>query len=610
MKNIVVLTLLFINISVHSQTIKLYPKYLSLQVKDSFQFCINNNVPVIWKVDNSNFKITPEGKLYIDSLPTKKRVAKVFVQSIEGGSIDSCEVTAVSWVTQRSKLVINEILPWHGILGKIKNEVFFSYSYDLLKTPDGFKTKTFIGNLPDFPSNYNLLVTPYGSFYRSNSKIYFSKDLKHWSLTFQGNFIGLHHSFDYYYDIKDSLVYVYFGEYSWDKPTNEHRVYRGTIKADGSSKWETILKFNSRSSFNTTPMIRPIARHIHVVKVDPYTGYVWIGTGDDGHEPMILYSNDHGTTFNTLGMGTQEYRALSIWFTEKYIYWNMDSYAPQKIFRIPKNAFNEQGICPSLSPELDHGYTKIGRKYYVVKNTDPGYFPGSYFIETKERNLDSDHIVISCNDPNFNYKEVVADLACGSMWFTCNAKSKTGDDVVIMGVAGSANYYDTRNRVFGIKENKDGTVNVQELLTLPSYNDEYEQLEPLLQDHNGFIYFHARSKNGEIYKTTLEWVDSTESNITECINYNFDSSPYLIYPNPNNGTFKIHKKYGFNNSMKYVFEFFDSSGQVIYKQAIVDPGFEFNMEESFNIPFIKKGVYFARVFYDQKVDYIGMFVVH
>lgn len=602
---IVFCSFIFIANSLLGQTIQILNKCISLSIKDTISLCLNRNEQALWWSDNKFLTVNQAGRVFVNSYPKEwiDKLGYVYVKALSDNSIDSCEITIVDWIANNSKLDIVDILPEYHLLATDNNSILFSNRRGkLFKTTNGFHTKTKIGKIPKKPSNTKLLVTPLGYFLRCSNRVYLSHDLKNWKKVFQGTHDGLYHSFDFYYDSIQKKVFLYMSEYSWENLNNEHKVYRGIISSDGNTNWKTLITFYSRNSFESTPWLRPIAYHIHTVMVDPFSGNIWIGTGDFNNESMIIYSTDHGDTFHLLGMGSQDYRPLAFWFTKDYIYWNMDTYAPQSICRISRKVFNSNGICASMSPELNTGYTKTGIEYYVIKASDPEHFPvtiGKTYIETTTRELNEEHIVIPFDDSTFDYKEKVANLNCGSMWFTTKAKTRSGDEIIIMGVAGSANYFDTRNRVFGIKENPDGSVIVQELLNFPFQGNEYAQLEPKFQDKDGYIYFGSREfKYNGLYKASLIWKDSIEFDPNyKCPSKFIDSEVnnlYITYPNPSYGNFKVYCKFGFEEDIRFTFELYNMLGQLIYTKYTVYTKPSLEEEIQLSTEYLK-GIYILRI---------------
>lgn len=66
-------------------------------------------------------------------------------------------------------------------------------------------------------------------------------------------------------------------------------------------------------------------RHIHALQSDPYTGILWVCTGDENNEPMIGWSDDGFKNIHQIGQGSQIWRACQLVFTEEAIYWGTDT---------------------------------------------------------------------------------------------------------------------------------------------------------------------------------------------------------------------------------------------------------------------------------------------
>lgn len=66
-------------------------------------------------------------------------------------------------------------------------------------------------------------------------------------------------------------------------------------------------------------------RHIHSLQRDPYTGKLWICTGDEDNEPMIGWSDDNYKTIIPIGQGSQIWRACQLVFTEEAVFWGTDT---------------------------------------------------------------------------------------------------------------------------------------------------------------------------------------------------------------------------------------------------------------------------------------------
>jgi hypothetical protein len=78
-----------------------------------------------------------------------------------------------------------------------------------------------------------------------------------------------------------------------------------------------------------------------MVTQDPFTGIIYISTGDDDDNAMIWYSTDNGANWTQLGTASQKYcRNLMFTFTEDYIYWAPDTTADtaRYLFRAERDA--------------------------------------------------------------------------------------------------------------------------------------------------------------------------------------------------------------------------------------------------------------------------------
>ena len=109
---------------------------------------------------------------------------------------------------------------------------------------------------------------------------------------------------------EDDKGNCYLGEYFLnnrrDTPVN---LLKST---DDGQSWETIHSLQH-------------IRHIHCVQYDPFSGRIWMGTGDRDAESSISFSADAGKTWTEIGSGDQMFRAVSLLFTEKHVYWGSDS---------------------------------------------------------------------------------------------------------------------------------------------------------------------------------------------------------------------------------------------------------------------------------------------
>lgn len=134
---------------------------------------------------------------------------------------------------------------------------------------------------------------------------------------------------------------VYLGEYPLDGTTTP-RIRRSD---DHGQTWSTVTELDG-------------VRHVHAVQRDPFTGDLWVTTGDADAECQI--GRLQGGEFRPVGGGSQDWRAVSLVFTPSAVLWGMDCvYATEN--RIQKLSRTSIGD-PAPSPEPVH--TVPGSVYY------------------------------------------------------------------------------------------------------------------------------------------------------------------------------------------------------------------------------------------------------
>lgn len=101
---------------------------------------------------------------------------------------------------------------------------------------------------------------------------------------------------------------VYLGEY----PLGDE-VPRIHVSTDDGRDWAVACRL-------------PGARHVHAVQTDPFTGDVWVTTGDADAECAIgrLRHAGDAAEFERVGGGSQAWRAVELAFTPTAVLWGMD----------------------------------------------------------------------------------------------------------------------------------------------------------------------------------------------------------------------------------------------------------------------------------------------
>jgi hypothetical protein len=121
----------------------------------------------------------------------------------------------------------------------------------------------------------------------------------------------------------DSTLFI--GEYFQNEERTRVRIFESH---NLGRSWRTAYTFQPGE-----------IRHIHALQKDPYTGKLWICTGDKNEESMIAWSEDNFKTIVPAGKGSQLWRACQLVFTEDAIFWGSDNSSAEMagIYRLDKD---------------------------------------------------------------------------------------------------------------------------------------------------------------------------------------------------------------------------------------------------------------------------------
>ncbi len=105
---------------------------------------------------------------------------------------------------------------------------------------------------------------------------------------------------------------VFFGEYTLNTQRSiDTKLYRST---DNGLSFQCVLTMPGKE-----------IRHIHFIKYDPYENCLWLGTGDEDFECKLMKSTDNGESWQTVGEGNQDWRAIGVCFDKDYLTWGTDA---------------------------------------------------------------------------------------------------------------------------------------------------------------------------------------------------------------------------------------------------------------------------------------------
>ena len=131
---------------------------------------------------------------------------------------------------------------------------------------------------------------------------------------------------------KDSqdVEHCIFAEYTKNHPVDGGKfyVYKGTYPYDDATLWKKVFSYDE-SEENVAGVII----HFHHVVRDPWTGILYLTSGDYDNQLHWWYSDDEGETWTELvnihssgyDWGSQVLRIVNFVFTKDYVYFAVDN---------------------------------------------------------------------------------------------------------------------------------------------------------------------------------------------------------------------------------------------------------------------------------------------
>ena len=140
--------------------------------------------------------------------------------------------------------------------------------------------------------------------------------------------------------IRDSCVYLIqestyklLGKIEGDSPLfNSHCIHNGIIyfgqydqnKTRKSSKIYKIDKENIISIAHT--FLPAVIRHVHSITNDlDIENRIWITTGDNDGECLLLYTDDNFANISNIGDKSQDFRIVNLGFSKEYLFYGTDN---------------------------------------------------------------------------------------------------------------------------------------------------------------------------------------------------------------------------------------------------------------------------------------------
>lgn len=170
---------------------------------------------------------------------------------------------------------------------------------------------------------------------------------------------------------EDNNGNCYFGEYFLNNKRNSSvKLFKSS---DNGKKWDSIQAFEN-------------IRHVHALQFDPFSGNLWLCTGDRDDESSIMFSEDEGDSWVPIASGKQIFRTVSLLFTKKHVYWGTD--APSKQNYICRYS-RDNGAIDKLAP-VDgpvHYSINVGNQFKLFSTAVEGNSEGNSMEWDKDAHI-------------------------------------------------------------------------------------------------------------------------------------------------------------------------------------------------------------------------------
>lgn len=167
------------------------------------------------------------------------------------------------------------------------------------------------------------------------------------------------------------------------RPLSLEEINQGFVFGEYRSNPErseiNVWQFGSNKELNSIFKFKGI-RHIHGVYRDPYTGQLWVTTGDEDDEAGIYCFDDNLKTVEKIVFGSQQTRTIKLLFTEAYIYYGSD--APHEInflYRMHRESKKVEKL-QQVGSSVFHG-CKVGNWLFFSTAIEPSQVNRAKYAE-------------------------------------------------------------------------------------------------------------------------------------------------------------------------------------------------------------------------------------
>lgn len=158
---------------------------------------------------------------------------------------------------------------------------------------------------------------------------------------------------------EDPQGWTYFGEYFMNPERLDVHIYR---LDPGLRTWEVAHTFRAGQ-----------VRHVHGVYRDPFDHQaIWVTCGDDTGECYLFRTRDRFRTIEQIGEGTQQWRAVRLFFTETSVCWITDSQLEQNVSCRWDRRTGQLEVGQTFDAPAWYGSTTLEGLHLAFTTVEPG----------------------------------------------------------------------------------------------------------------------------------------------------------------------------------------------------------------------------------------------
>ena len=121
---------------------------------------------------------------------------------------------------------------------------------------------------------------------------------------------------------------IYFGQYNQNNRRKEVYIY----KVDTNNNLTIAFTFNSGE-----------IRHVHSISKDAYHDErLWITTGDNNGECLLLYTDDDFNSVSNMGDKSQDYRIVNLGYSKDHLFYGTDNLEKQNFLYLQNRLSGER----------------------------------------------------------------------------------------------------------------------------------------------------------------------------------------------------------------------------------------------------------------------------